>query len=215
MAKKKPAAAEPPKALARRKPTAKPAAKAKASAGDIYQLKIVLDDIKPPIWRRVQTKDCSLAKVHDLIQRSLGWFDAHLHAFEIGSAEYGDPEQWPDDGMFDDKKQNERNTKLSALVGKGIKKIRYEYDMGDSWHHTITIEKLVPAEAGVKYPRCIAGARACPPEDCGGVWGYYNLVDALQNPKHQDRAELLEWLGGTFDPEAFDPAATTKILQGG
>lgn len=96
---------------------------------------------------------------------------------------------------------------------QGIKKIGYEYDMGDGWKHTILIEKMVPAEAGVQYPRCVAGERACPPEDCGGPWGYPEFVEAVQNSRNKRHRELLEWVGGEFDPEAFDQEAVNEELQ--
>lgn len=214
MAKKKPAAAERSKAVSKAKPTARPANAAKPTAnGTIYQLKITLEGIRPPIWRRVQTKDCSLAKLHDLIQDSMGWYDEHLHVFEIEGKEYGETDQWPKDGMFDDEKIDERKVKLSELVGRGVKKFRYEYDMGDSWLHAILMEKVVAPEPGAKYPRCIAGARACPPEDCGGPWGYGDLLDALEKPQGPRHAELLEWLGGEFDPEAFDVEEINRLLH--
>jgi len=188
-------------------------APAKAATGTVFQLKITLNDIKPPVWRRVQTKDCTLAKLHAIIQVSMGWFNSHLHLFEIGEDRYGDLGQWPQDYLDDLETLNERKTKLSQLVEQGIKKFGYEYDMGDGWRHAILIEKMVPAEAGVKYPRCIAGERACPPEDCGGPWGYGDFVEAIQNRKHKQHRELLEWVGGEFDPEAFDLEAVNEELQ--
>ena len=214
MAKKKPVATERSKAVSKAKPTARSAKAAKPIAsGTIYQLKITLEGIRPPIWRRVQTKDCSLAKLHDLIQVGMGWFDGHLHVFQIGGDEYGDPVQWPKDGMFDEEKLDEHKLKLSEIVGWGLKKFRYEYDMGDSWLHAILMEKVVAPDAGAKYPRCIAGARACPPEDCGGPWGYGDLLDALEKPQGPRHQEILEWLGGDFDPEAFDVEEINRTLQ--
>jgi hypothetical protein len=189
-------------------------APAKSARGAVYQLKITLNDIRPPIWRRIQTKDCTLGRLHDILQAVMGWEDYHLHEFEIGEERYGALEQWQDNFWgADPDVGDERKVKLSQLVEQGVKKIRYQYDMGDSWWHSITLEKTVPAEAGVKYPRCIAGARACPPEDCGGPWGYGDFVDAIQNPEHERHEELLEWLGGEFDPEAFDPETVNEELQ--
>lgn len=110
---------------------------------------------------------------------------------------------------------NERRVKLSQLVEQGVKKIGYVYDFGDTWPHTITVEKTVPVEPDVRYPRCVAGARAGPPEDCGGPWGYPDFVDAIQDPQHKQHGELLEWIGGEFDPEAFDLEAVNEELQEG
>lgn len=187
---------------------------ARTATGTVFQLKITLNDIKPPIWRRVQTKDCKLARLHDLIQISMGWYNSHLHLFEIGEDHYGDLGQWPKDYLDELETLDERKIKLSEIIGHGVKKFGYEYDMGDSWRHTIQIEKTVPAEIGVKYPRCVAGERACPPEDCGGPWGYVEFVEAIQNRKHQRHRELLDWIGGEFDPEKFDLDLVNEELEG-
>jgi len=184
-----------------------------AAPGVAFQLKISLNDIRPPIWRRVLTKDCTLAKLHDIIQASMGWFNSHLHLFEIREDRYGDLFQWPKDYLDVLETLNEEKLKLSQIVAQGIKKFGYEYDMGDSWRHTVVIEKTVPVEAGVKYPRCISGERACPPEDCGGPWGYPEFVEAIQKPRHKRHRELLEWVGGGFDPDKFDLEAVNEELK--
>lgn len=178
----------------------------------VYQLKITLRNTKPPIWRRVQVKDCSLADLHDIIQTCMGWDDYHLHEFIVRGESYGAPEQWEDDFGDNLDVGDEGKIKLSQLAGEGVKKFEYVYDMGDNWGHTIQIEKVLPAERGVNYPRCVAGKRACPPEDCGGPWGYGDFLDAIQNPKHKRHNELLEWVGGGFDPEAFDIDAVNEEL---
>ncbi len=181
------------------------------TGGQVYQLKITLRDTKPPVWRRLQVKDCTLAKLHAIIQTCMGWEGYHLHEFEIGDERYGDPRQWQGEMEVG----NEGKVKLSRLVAHGVKKFSYVYDMGDNWDHTIQVEKVLPVEAepGVRYPRCIAGKRACPPEDCGGPWGYGEFVEAIQNPQHEQHEELLEWVGGEFDPEAFDIEAVNEALR--
>lgn len=186
---------------------------ARSATGTVFQLKITLIDIKPPIWRRVQTRDCTLAKLHAIIQVSMGWFNSHLHLFEIGEDRYGDRGQWPRDYLEELETLDERKLKMSQITGRRIKKFGYEYDMGDGWRHTILIEKTLPAIAGVKYPRCIDGKRACPPEDCGGPWGYGDFVEAIQNRKHKRHRELIEWIGGEFDPEKFDLELVNEELQ--
>ncbi len=186
-------------------------APAKTGAGVVYQLKITLDDIRPPIWRRVLVKDCTLAVLHDVIQIGMGWDDCHLHVFEIGDEQYGAPDQWQDD-MGGNDVGNEGKVKLSQIVGRGVKKFRYEYDMGDGWRHTIQVEKTPPAEAGGRYPYCVDGKRACPPEDCGGPWGYGDFLEAVQDPQHPEHEERREWIGGDFDPEAFDLEAVNRRL---
>jgi hypothetical protein len=187
-------------------------AKAKAD-GQVYQLKITLRYVKPPVWRRVQVTDCTLAKVHDVIQTCMDWDDYHLHEFDVGEERYGDPQQWQDDFGGVMEVGNEGKVKLSQLVAQGVKKFTYVYDMGDNWEHTIQVEKVLDAEPGVRYPRCVAGKRACPPEDCGGPWGYADFLEAIQNPKHEQHEELLEWIGGEFDPEAFDVEAVNEELR--
>jgi hypothetical protein len=174
----------------------------------VYQLKITLHDISPPIWRRVQVKDCTLAKLHDVIQTCMGWDGGHLHAFEIGGEQYGEP--FPDGSM---EYHDSRRIKLSQLAAQGVQKFSYTYDFGDNWEHTIQMEKTLPAESGVRYPRCIDGARACPPDDCGGPWGYADFLEAIQNPKHPEHEDMVEWIGGEFDPEAFDVGAINAELH--
>jgi hypothetical protein len=177
-------------------------------AGQVYQLKITLRDIKPPIWRRVQVKDCSLAKLHEVIQVCMGWDGYHLHSFEIGGEQYSEPDP---DGMMET--EDERKVKLSQVVSGGIKRFSYTYDFGDNWEHTIQVEKVLDAEPGVRYPRCIDGKRACPPEDCGGPWGYGELLEIIADPKHPEHEERMEWMGGEFDPEAFDLDAINAELR--
>jgi hypothetical protein len=167
--------------------------------GSVYQLKITLRDIKPPIWRRVQVEDCSLFELYVVIQTCMGWGGFHLHSFNIGGQEYSEPDP---DGMMDFK--DESRVKLSRVLTGRIKKFLFTYDFGDNWEHLIEVEKKMEPEPGVRYPRCVAGKRACPPEDCGGVWGYAELLKALGDPNHARHEELLEWCGGNFDPERFD-----------
>lgn len=179
----------------------------------VYQLKITLRGAKPPIWRRIQVQDCTLDKLHEHIQAAMGWSNSHLHQFTIAGENYGDPELLEDDfGILDSTK-----TRLSQFTpAEGCKfRFHYEYDFGDGWEHDILIEKCQPAETGEKYPRCLTGKGACPPEDCGGVWGYADRLKAIANPKHQDHPSTLEWLGRGFDPERFDPAQATESMQAG
>ena len=138
----------------------------------------------------------------------MGWFDGHLHEFRVGRQRFGppDPDDWSDT-------EDSRRMKLSQVVAARFKKLSYTYDFGDNWEHSILVEKQLPAEAGVHYPRCLAGKRACPPEDCGGVWGYEELLEILRDPNNPEHAERLEWLGDNFDPEAFDIEATNQKLR--
>jgi hypothetical protein len=181
-------------------------AKAK-NASQVYELKITLANIKPPIWRRLHVKNCTLATLHNIIQACMGWTNSHMHSFEVGSEEYGEPDP---EGMLEH--EDDRKVKLGQIVNLGYQDFRYTYDFGDSWDHTIMIEKTLEPDAGA-YPRCVAGKRACPPEDCGGAWGYGTFLETIQNPKHPEHHAMLEWIGGKFDPEAFDIDKINKDLQ--
>jgi Plasmid pRiA4b ORF-3-like protein len=184
------------------------------STGTVYQLKITLKESQPPIWRRIQVKDCTLDKLHEHIQTAMGWTNSHLHHFEVEKQLYGDPMLIGDN--FDDMEYEDSTaTNLSDIIPENRRKFRfdYEYDFGDSWHHEILWEGCPKEEPGKKYPLCLEGERGCPPEDCGGIWGYPDFVQAIDNPNHERHKELLEWIGSSFDPEAFDPAAATKAMK--
>jgi len=175
-----------------------------------YQLRIQLERIRPPIWRRILVRsDTSLAELHEIIQVSMGWYDYHLHLFEKDRELYGprDP-----GGIMTMKSER---AKLSSLINREKERIRYEYDFGDSWSHVITLEKIEELDPGVRYPTCTDGRRACPPEDCGGVWGYARLCEALSDPTDEEHQEMLEWVGDDFDAENFDVFATNGMLGGG
>jgi len=177
----------------------------------IYQIKVTLNDIHPPIWRRIQVPgNYSLFKFHNVLQSVMGWDNYHLHHFMIDNEFYGDP---ADDEFGDLGTRNEKNFTLNKTIpGSGFKFI-YEYDFGDSWEHSLLVEKILPAEKGVHYPICIKGKRACPPEDVGGAWGYESFLEALRDPKNPEHDEYLEWIGGEFDPEAFDLEEINQALQ--
>jgi hypothetical protein len=173
----------------------------------VYQFKITLEGIRPPIWRRILVpQDTTLDKLHFIIQKAMGWHDCHMHAFQVGYDTYGEPD--PELDMI-----NEKRVKLSALALEAGDKFDYEYDFGDSWTHRILVEKVLPADEGAVYPVCIKGKRACPPEDCGGPWGYESFLEAISDPKHEDHDEMLEWIGEEFDPEEFDIEAVNKSLS--
>lgn len=174
----------------------------------IHQLKVTLDRVRPPIWRRILVpSDVSLAGLHDIIQSVMGWHDCHLHEFTAGDTSYGDPSFLEDTDVED-----ERKVRLAEIAPRPKDRFRYLYDFGDSWEHTILVEAVKPPTAGIRYPVCVTGKRACPPEDCGGVWGYANLLEALAEPEHPEHEELKEWIGGPFDPEVFDLEAANRLL---
>ena len=169
---------------------------------NIYQLKVQLEGAtKPPIWRQLQVpQDISLYLLHSCIQGAMGWDNGHLHQFIINGQYYGIPFSEDDDDMAD-----ERLVKLESVLQREKAHIIYEYDFGDGWMHRVTLEKILPTDVHQKYPLLIEGKGACPPEDCGGVWGYEDLKETLSNPDHEEHEEMLEWLGvEAFDPTQFD-----------
>jgi hypothetical protein len=198
--------------LSRRAPAGRrkgAARRAQPTAGReaVYQLKITLKDIRPPIWRRLLVPDCSLAELHEVIQVAMGWENYHLYDFEVAGERYTDPR-----GMDDLDTGDARKVKLSRVARREKAKLRYTYDFGDNWQHEVLVEKILPSEEGQTYPACITGKRACPPEDVGGPWGYMEFAEAIRDPEHERHEEFIEWRG-EFDPEALDLDAVNKQLK--
>lgn len=172
-------------------------------------MKITLKNIQPPIWRRVQVASyISLNKLHRILQALMPWDGYHLHQFIIRGVYYGEPD--PDYGF---PMANDKPAKVSQVLSGARSKFIYEYDFGDSWEHEILVEKVLPPEEGVRYPICLAGKRACPPEDCGGIPGYSRFLEAIRDSEHEDHESLLQWIGGGFDPEAFDLEGINLVLK--
>ena len=177
---------------------------------EVYQFKISLNGSKPLIWRRIAVpSNYSFWDLHVAIQDSMGWLDYHLHMFEIKNpktnrkVEIGIPdEEYETYGriVLPDYKES-----ISKYFNENNRNARYEYDFGDSWIHTVKLEKIFPAAIGEKYPKCIDGKMACPPEDCGGIYGYYNMLSILNDPRNEEHEEMKEWIGGEFNPEIFNP----------
>lgn len=176
---------------------------------DIYVLKATLRDIRPPIWRRLRVPgDCSLGQLHDVLQHAFGWTDSHLHEFRIGRQTFGVPSA--DD--FGPHPIHEKKVGLDQ-VARPKSKLVYAYDFGDGWEHDIVVERVEQAAPSDSLPACTDGRRACPPEDCGGPLGYENLVAALSDKKHPEHAELTEWVGPYWTPEAFDIDFANRELR--
>jgi hypothetical protein len=177
----------------------------------IARLRIALSDTEPEIWRRVDVPvEASLKTLHDVIQAAMGWQDYHIWEFEASERRYGLPDPaWPDDTLAAAK-----NTRLKALIDRGVRQFDYMYDMGDSWHHVITVEAVEPGRSDLKYPRYVEGCRRCPPEDVGGTPGFKNFLEAMADPEHPDHAELIEWheecYGGAYSPETIDELVTKR-----
>jgi len=190
---------------------AKKAAQKKPRSVEIFEFKITLLHIKPKIWRRFAVPaDSTLAELHTVIQQLMGWYGYHLHQFIIND-EYYNPRE--DDEGFESEGIEESSVRLNELFKEPGFKFEYEYDFGDGWRHELKLMKIYPAKPNMIYPACLAGERACPPEDCGGPWGYADLLKAISNSGHPEHEEMLEWLGGEFDPEEFDINFINESLQ--
>jgi len=202
-----------PPAVAR---TAKSAARPSSSSQPItYQLRVQLDGIEPPIWRRILVPgDILLEDLHDVIQVAFGWDNAHMHQFILKNKTTTRPSGFGVDGMFgDDEGEDESQIRLSDVATRVRSKLRYVYDFGDSWHHTIVVERRDKAKDPDTVPRCVGGELACPPEDCGGIWGYAHFCEAIANPDHPDHDQLVEWVGGDFEPLVFDVDDANRRLS--
>lgn len=182
----------------------------KRKFNQVYQFYIALRYIKPPIWRRVQVPETyTFWDLHVAITDAMGWQDYHLHEFEIVTPVIGvkvfigiPDEEFPDEReVLPDHKQ-----KIARYFTLDNRRALYRYDFGDNWEHMVELENIVPREENAQYPRCLAGKRACPPEDCGGIGGYEQFLEALADPDHEEHEMMVNWIGGQFDAEAFDPA---------
>ncbi|RBQ15795.1 plasmid pRiA4b ORF-3 family protein [Spongiactinospora rosea] len=177
----------------------------------IHRIKVTLDGIRPPIWRRLEVPSAiTLRDLHEVVQAAFGWEDYHMWVFDSPLGRHGitDPELKIADASA---------VLLHEAIPAVGDRLQYTYDFGDNWKHTIQVQAVAPAASDIAYPRCLAGRRACPPEDCGGAWGYGYLLEILADPDHDEHRERLRWLGiasdGDFDSEAFDLAATNDALS--
>ncbi len=181
-----------------------------------YQVKVTLEDVRPPIWRRLLVRgDTRLGMLHDILQSTMGWWNSHLHQFISKGIRYGelhpDPSEWPE-------MEDEHDYSLEQLAPRVRSQFIYEYDFGDSWRHVLLVEKIMtPEEARDlhkgRLPVCLEGSRACPPEDVGGPPGYENFLDAMRDPAHSQHEDYRGWIGDEFDPEQFDLEAVNRALH--
>ena len=178
----------------------------------VYQLKVTLEGIRPPIWRRIQVPgDISLFKLHKILQEVMGWYDYHLHQFLIEGERYSVISREAD--MLGDDFKDEKRVKLNRVIPGEKFEFTYEYDFGDSWYHKILVEKIFKPDEELKHPVCLKGKRSAPSEDCGGEGGYYHLLEALRDKDHPDHKYLLEWAGDEYDPEHFDVDEVNERLK--
>ncbi len=175
----------------------------------VYQFKITLEGTNPPIWRRIQRPgNYSFWDLHVAIQDAMDWWDCHLHEFVLPNPATSRTVLI---GLPDDESEQGRATlpgwevKVAAYLSEGNTSCCYTYDFGDDWEHGIVLEKVLPRKKGMEYPVCIAGKRACPPEDVGGTFGYEEFLETISDPANERYEELMTWAGEDFDPERFDP----------
>ncbi len=182
----------------------------KKKFNNVYQFKITLLGSEPPIWRRIHVPETyTFWDLHVAIQDAMGWDDSHLHEFQIINPSTAAPvnigtlneDSWRD--VLPEEKQE-----IADYFSAENPFAHYVYDFGDNWEHEIRLEKILPRE-DIRYPVCIGGKRACPPEDCGGIWGYEELLEVIKDPNHKEYEEMLEWVGEEFDPEHFDAKEVT------
>lgn len=167
------------------------------------RLRINLEDIEPEIWRRVEVPlGMPLKGLHDVIQAAFGWEDCHLFEFRVGEKVYAIPD--PEDVMWDRKVVNAKTTKLRTIVGRGVEAFTYIYDFGDNWRHRIAVESVDKADPHGVYPCLLDGERRGPPEDVGGVPGYFEFLEAVTTPGDPDHQRLVTWYGGPYDPDQID-----------
>lgn len=178
----------------------------------VYQIQIALKGFKPKIWRRILIpSDISMSDFHYVIQVVMGWTNSHLHQF----FQYGTFYSEPQEGSWDDMDAEDyTDLSVSDLLTREKDILIYEYDFGDGWEHQITLEKVLPKTGETQLPVCLQGKMNCPPEDCGGVWGYAEMLEILKQPQHEEYESYIEWLGDKFDPEYFDKDAVNQVLQG-
>lgn len=181
---------------------------------DLIQLKITLQGTKPPIWRQIIVdRKTTFFALHHIIQITMGWDNSHLYEFNVNNNRIGELNDDYDDFFAGDNFFDASIATLESFITATKQKFQYEYDFGDGWTHKILVEKFLPRDPKAKYPSCIAGKLNCPPEDCGGVVGFYDLLDIIKDKKHPEQKEMLEWLGGDYDPNYFDAGKINKDLR--
>jgi Plasmid pRiA4b ORF-3-like protein len=162
-------------------------------AKQVIQLKITIKNSKPPIWRRVLVENTyTFGDLHEVIQDAMGWDNCHLYMFQM-------------DGFFisdEDEKQPDEEI-IGHYLSEVKQKFTYTYDFGDDWHHTIVVEDFLPYDEAQVYPVCTAGKLNCPPEDCGGIYGFYQLMETIKDKNHPEHQDMIAWLGEDYDPTRF------------
>jgi len=174
----------------------------------VHQLKVTLRQVRPPVWRRILVdSSTTLVKLSGILEAAMGWYGGHMHAFDSDGVTYGQPD--PDWDVRD-----ERKVRVGAVIPDVGSKMRWDYDFGDGWEHDVVVEAVLDRDSALRYPNCIGGRRACPPDDCGGPYGYAEMLEALGDPGHPRHEEIAEWMPPRFDPGHFDAREITLALKG-
>lgn len=180
------------------------------TAAGIAHLRIKLDDVEPVVLRRVQVPVMiRLDRLHLVLQAAMGWTNSHLYEIRVRDVRWGMPDPDYGDGPLDASKAR----LIDVLEDVGARSLKYLYDFGDGWEHSVRIERITDPAPGTTYPCLIEATGRCPPEDVGGPWGYREFLDAIADPKHEEHAERLEWIGGSFDPDVVDPQRLAKAVE--
>ncbi len=181
-----------------------------SSSRETYQIRVTLTGTRPKIWRRLRVPSAlTLTQFHDVLQAAMGWENCHLHEFRFGGRAFGP--SWPDEGM-DSNTLDERNVRLLDVLGSGQTKGSYLYDFGDNWEHEITVEKILQADADLLTAECADGEQHAPPEDSGGIGGFYDFLAAIRDLHHPRHKEMLRWVGRSFSPEGFSVDEVNRTL---
>ena len=176
----------------------------------VHHLRITLLDVEPAVWRRLQVdSSLTLERLHTVLQKAMGWQNAHLYEFEVRGRRYGVPE--PEEPHYEVEPVWKITLREAAPAAEAS--FRYVYDLGDGWTHEILVERIETADKPLRRPVCLAGERCCPPEDCGGPGGYQELLEAIRDSQHPDHDDMLRWVGRGFDPQAFDLAVVNRKLR--
>ena len=183
-----------------------------AESETVAVIRIELEDVEPLIWRRAAVPaSITLKGLHDVIQAAMGWFNCHMWEFSVGDRIYGMP--FPDDEDWGRRVYRAKGMRLAKLAEDGVERFDYNYDFGDDWRHRVVIEAVRAAEPGMLYPQFLGGERRCPPEDVGGMPGYYEFLDAIAKPKSKAGRDALDWYGQAYDPDDIDEEQITISLR--
>ncbi len=175
----------------------------------VHVLKVTLREVKPAVWRRVVVRsETPLSKFARILEAVMGWEGYHLHMFDVGGVLFGEPDE-DSDYVLD-----ERHATVKHVLPRMKSKLRWDYDFGDGWEHDLIVETIESPQDRMRYPACLAGKRACPPEDCGGVPGYEELLVVLADPNHPEHEHMVSWVPAGFDPAVFDLLAANRRMRG-